>query len=69
MDHIVCLVDPKTTRFNPWEKQLIKNLHIKYKKKMVYASFVTVEHQALMKNPGNAMKVCPQLSYPCMHTC
>jgi len=57
VDKILVLVDPQHTRFNPWEKYLIQVLHQSCKKKLVFATFVTVEHQKIFKTPAAILKL------------
>mmetsp|Transcript_7835 Transcript_7835/g.17327 ORF Transcript_7835/g.17327 Transcript_7835/m.17327 type:complete len:553 (+) Transcript_7835:1237-2895(+) len=57
VDRIVVLVDVQLSRFNPWEKAIIKSLHRQYKRKLIFASFITVENQAAVNNPAKLLEL------------
>ena len=56
VDKVLVLVDPQHTRFNPWEKFVIAELHARMRSKLVFAMFVTVEHQETFKTWANLSK-------------
>ena len=48
------------TRFNPWEKAIIRMLHARFRRKLLFASFVTVETQASCGTPGKILELVKQ---------
>eukprot|EP00960_Hanusia_phi_P027986 747135-Hanusia_phi.AAC.1 len=47
---VMVLVDPIHTRFNLWEKEIFKMLWRKHRRKCVFATLITTEHQEAIKS-------------------
>lgn len=57
VDKVLVLVDPQHTRFNPWERHMIQLMHASFRRKLVFATLVTVEHQNTFKTPQNILRL------------